>query len=106
MGTALKREPDDDQPTNIKDLGDERLRGMPTRNTRVLMASKKSGNPVRLFRSAYQASIVGHRPNNAVGQYRYDGLYKVTSYARAKVNRAIVRFHMKRLPGQNPIRDF
>ncbi|ETI25233.1 hypothetical protein G647_04606 [Cladophialophora carrionii CBS 160.54] len=111
MSTALNREEDDREATNIKDK-DEHRADRVTRNskgqeltddTKKLITSYRTGKPVRVFRGFRLRKIVPLRPK--VG-FRYDGLYVVTNYELLNQDRQIYKFYLERLKdGQGPIRN-
>jgi hypothetical protein len=111
MGTALNRDEDDKEPTNIKDP-EQQDSGMvhlnrrgkgPTPGTNALITSYRTKRPVRVFRSSRLAGCVPLRP---VKGFRYDGLYKVVNYELLKEYLQIYRFEMVRLTdGQGPLRE-
>ncbi|EXJ89827.1 hypothetical protein A1O3_02894 [Capronia epimyces CBS 606.96] len=113
MGTALKREEDDTEPTNLKEPGDPHYRRQrvtkgskgqgPTNSTKALITARRTGNPVRVFRSFRLAEIVPLHPDRG---FRYDGLYVVTDLKLLEKERQIYRFKLERLTtGQGPIRE-
>ena len=94
---------DDPEPkeTNVKDTAASRNREhrYPTDATQALMKSRRTGTPVRVFRSYRLAPIVSHRPQEG---FRYDGLYRVVGWECLKKDRQIYRFKMRRLRRNDP----
>jgi hypothetical protein len=83
--------------------GDEEAEDRPSNHTRMLMKSKETRNPIRLFRSSKFSDTSPYTPTEG---YRYDGLYIVYSYRLLDRERQIYRFNMRRIPGQPPIREY
>lgn len=111
IGTALKRKPDDREPTNIKDPAKYRPSRKtkntagdgPTNATECLMTSFRTGKPVRVFRSFM---LPGINPLRPLKGFRYDGLYVVKKYELLKKERQIYKFVMLRMKeGQGPLRE-
>ena len=75
----------------------------PSTHTRMLLASIRTGNPVRLFRSDKFSSLSRYTPTQG---YRYDGLYIVYGKTLLDRDRQIYRFDMRRVPGQPPLREY
>jgi SAD/SRA domain len=76
--------------------------GQPTPATRHMMDAVKSKLPVRLMRSANLPADNNFRPKEG---FRYDGLYTVLGMELLDKDKAHYRFHLKRCPGQPPIRS-
>ena len=72
-----------------------------TVHTRMLLTSEVTKKPVRLIRSDKLPFINKYRPSQG---YRFDGLYEVVDNELLDKGRKIYRFHLRRLPGQGPIR--
>ncbi|KIW11367.1 hypothetical protein PV08_10667 [Exophiala spinifera] len=111
IGTARRRQPDDEEPTNVKDPAKYRSSRKtkntagegPTCATECLMTSFRTGKPVRVFRSYKLPPINSLRPLKG---FRYDGLYVVKKYELLKKERQIYKFIMTRMKeGQGPLRD-
>ena len=99
IGTARKKK--GSSANDSEDDEDEEQDNGPTRGTRMLMTSIKTGKPVRMFRSDKLPDINPYRPLKG---YRYDGLYTVVSSELLEEERQIHGFELRRLPGQGPIR--
>ena len=73
-------------------------------NTQILIESVEKKNPIRVLRSMnLQKSKSSYAPSHG---YRYDGLYRAMDYKELKgePDKKRLRFHLKRLPDQDPIR--
>lgn len=103
IGTARKKNDSSvDAATSVDSDSDEEDGPIgPTRHTRTLMTSIKTGKPVRLFRSHKLPDINLYRPQMG---FRYDGLYTVVDSELLDDERQIYSFELQRLPGQGPIR--
>ncbi|KAJ9611755.1 hypothetical protein H2200_004939 [Cladophialophora chaetospira] len=110
FSTALGREENDMDPTNLKDLAVHRADRVtenakgdgPTDNTEKLITSYRTGKPVRVFRGFRLRKIVRDRPKKG---FRYDALYTVTNYELVNEKRQIYKFFLERKEGQGPIRN-
>ena len=69
-----------------------------TAATQSMNTSSKIGNNVRVLRSSQLPKLNNYRPSYGL---RYDGLYQVKGYTQEKQT---CRFHLERIPGQQPIR--
>ena len=94
--------PDIDNGAEVYYCGTDSTDGSATGYTQLMLESADNGNPVRLIRShnlkSQYAPVIG---------FRYDGLYKAVETQRmdsATSLRQRHRFHLVRLPGQDPIR--
>ncbi|TKA81906.1 hypothetical protein B0A49_00139 [Cryomyces minteri] len=69
--------------------------------TQLLITSTTTKNPVRVLRSANLSAANPFRPLKG---FRYDGLYTVLDYAVQDLQKQVHRFHLRRCPGQDPLR--
>ena len=76
--------------------------GKPSTRTGYMIKSCENHTPVRVLRTHNLPQNNPYRP--AVG-LRYDGLYRITDFTVRKPETVTHRFTLKRLPGQNPIRN-
>jgi hypothetical protein len=72
-----------------------------TTATQSMITSSKIGNHVRVLRSSQLPKSNKYRPSCGL---RYDGLYQVKGYTESNQERQSCRFHLERIPGQQPIR--
>lgn len=73
----------------------------PTCSTQLILESTKSGLPIRVLRSMYLPAANEYRPARG---FRYDGLYKVVGKKVQDLRTKHYLFHLRRLPGQMPVR--
>jgi hypothetical protein len=86
------------------DNGDSIEWGVPvaaTEATSALLRSTKSGNEIRVIRSAQLHKNNRYRPERGI---RYDGRYIIKRYKTVDVDRQEYRFRLERCRGQAPIR--
>lgn len=72
-----------------------------TTATQAMITSSKLGNHIRVLRSSQLLKSNKYRPSRGL---RYDGLYQVKSYTELSAEQQIYRFHLERIPDQQPIR--
>lgn len=73
--------------------------GTPSKGTQLLQETYRKGEPVRVLRAQNKSSR--YAPKDGI---RYDGLYKITDYEIRDAKEAKIRFTLKRVEGQDPIR--
>ena len=73
----------------------------PTRNTECMKQSLRTGNEVRVLRSAAMKKDRKYRPKRG---FRLDGVYRVIGQECVHEETSMWRFIMTRVPGQDPIR--
>ena len=69
--------------------------------THSMITSAKLGNHIRVLRSSQLPKSNKYRPSCGL---RYDGLYQIKSYKGVDLEKQIYRFHLERIPGQEPVR--
>ncbi|EUC45824.1 hypothetical protein COCMIDRAFT_94612 [Bipolaris oryzae ATCC 44560] len=75
--------------------------GSVTENTKHLLTSLQTRDPVRVLRSAQLAKGNKYRPERGI---RYDGLYTVVGYEVLDEKKGVLRFRLERCEGQEGIR--
>ncbi|RDL42443.1 uncharacterized protein BP5553_02422 [Venustampulla echinocandica] len=73
--------------------------GTPSKGTQLLQETYRKGQPLRVLRAQNKNSK--YAPSEGI---RYDGLYKITDYEIRDAKEAKIRFTLKRIEGQDPIR--
>lgn len=66
-----------------------------------MIKSAELGNHIRVIRSSQLKKANRYRPSCGL---RYDGLYQIKSYRELDNEKRTYRFHLERVPGQEPIR--
>ncbi|KAF2470941.1 uncharacterized protein BDR25DRAFT_28376 [Lindgomyces ingoldianus] len=93
---------DEDKGDEIYYSGTDSKDSTPTENTtRMIESCDTVKQAVRVIRSWNLNKSNPYRP---VRGFRYDGLYTVVGYSLVNADKAIYRFHLVRLSGQDPIR--
>ncbi|ORY12415.1 PUA-like domain-containing protein [Clohesyomyces aquaticus] len=94
---------DEDNGDEIWYSGTDSKNSTPTENTWRMIEScdKHPKQPVRVIRSWNQPKSNSYRPQRG---YRYDGLYEVVDKQVLNPSKAMYRFLLKRIEGQDPIR--
>ncbi|KAF2627670.1 hypothetical protein BU25DRAFT_341120 [Macroventuria anomochaeta] len=69
--------------------------------TQSMITSAKLGNHIRVLRSSQLPKSNKYRPSCGL---RYDGLYQIKSYKEVDLEKQMYRFHLERVPDQEPIR--
>jgi hypothetical protein len=67
-----------------------------------MIKSAELGNHIRVIRSSQLLKSNKYRPSCGL---RYDGLYQIKSYKEIDNKKRTYRFHLERIPGQEPIRS-
>jgi hypothetical protein len=75
--------------------------GEPTANTKSLIKSIETQNPIRLLRNSNLPADNIYQPKSGI---RYDGLYTCVSQTTLDARKQLIRFRLRRMPGQDPIR--
>lgn len=73
----------------------------PTADTLLLEKAYMLKQPVRVLRAAKKGSTSKYAPREGV---RYDGMYEIVGKKLLDPATAMIRFSLRRLPGQDPIR--
>ncbi|KAF2177663.1 hypothetical protein K469DRAFT_602517 [Zopfia rhizophila CBS 207.26] len=93
---------DEDNGDSIWYCGTDGKDSTPTENTqRMIETCDKVKQPVRVIRSW---NLTKSNPYRPLRGFRYDGLYNVVGYQLQNAEKAIYRFKLIRVPGQDPIR--
>lgn len=92
---------DEDYGDTVLYCGTVGENGQKTDVTEMLMDNIKSGEAVRLLRTAGMPESSTYRPSLGL---RYDGLYNVISYELLDAKTALYRFRLERQRDQGPIR--
>jgi hypothetical protein len=92
---------DIDNGDTIEYSGTEGKDSTPTENTLHLLRSAALLNPIRVIRSAQLSKKNKFRPQLG---FRYDGLYVVRGFTMVDQDKAMYRFRLERIEGQDPIR--
>ncbi|KFX98086.1 hypothetical protein O988_04539 [Pseudogymnoascus sp. VKM F-3808] len=90
---------DEDKEMAIEYCGTQSENSIPTKNTKLLLESYESKQPLRVLRAENKNSRFA--PKKGV---RYDGLYTVVEYTILDAETAMYRFSLRRCKDQDPIR--
>ncbi|KZM28061.1 hypothetical protein ST47_g816 [Ascochyta rabiei] len=92
---------DQDDGDTIEYSGTDGKDYQATDATLSMIKSAELGNHIRVIRSSQLLKSNRYRPSCGL---RYDGLYQVKSYKELDNKKRTYRFHLVRIPGQEPIR--
>ncbi|XPS79995.1 hypothetical protein M3J09_011959 [Ascochyta lentis] len=92
---------DQDDGDTIEYSGTEGKDYEATDATLSMIKSAELGNHIRVIRSSQLLKSNKYRPSCGL---RYDGLYQIKSYKELDHKKRTYRFHLERIPGQEPIR--
>ncbi|OBT65521.1 hypothetical protein VE03_04954 [Pseudogymnoascus sp. 23342-1-I1] len=90
---------DEDKEMAIEYCGTQSENSIPTKNTKLLLESYESEQPLRVLRAENKNSK--YAPKKGI---RYDGLYTVVEYTVLDADTAMYRFSLRRCKDQDPIR--
>ncbi|KFY31725.1 hypothetical protein V493_00854 [Pseudogymnoascus sp. VKM F-4281 (FW-2241)] len=90
---------DEDKEMAIEYCGTQSENSIPTKNTRLLLESYETKQPLRVLRAENKNSKFA--PKKGI---RYDGLYTVVEHTILDADTAMYRFSLRRCKGQDPIR--
>ncbi|ELR06555.1 hypothetical protein VC83_07495 [Pseudogymnoascus destructans] len=90
---------DEDKEMAIEYCGTQSENSIPTKNTKLLLESYESEQPLRVLRAENKSSKFA--PKKGI---RYDGLYTVVEYTILDAGTAMYRFSLRRCKDQDPIR--
>ncbi|KFY75092.1 hypothetical protein V499_04902 [Pseudogymnoascus sp. VKM F-103] len=90
---------DEDKEMAIEYCGTQSENSIPTKNTKLLLESYESEQPLRVLRAENKNSKFA--PTKGI---RYDGLYTVVEYTILDASTAMYRFSLRRCKDQDPIR--
>lgn len=90
-----------DKGDTIEYCGTQGAEGSPSAGTNLMLKAYETHQPVRVLRSSSLPATNTYRPARGI---RYDGLYQIIDHEILDEKKAMYRFSLSRVGGQDPIR--
>ncbi len=90
-----------DNGNSIEYCGTQGSQNAPSAGTNLMLKAYETQQSLRVLRSASLPAANAYRPARGI---RYDGLYHIISHEIMDEDKAMYRFSLTRLGGQDPIR--